>query len=915
MPLPFVTRRRPSLSAVRPALALIAAVLAVTVTARGQSSPWPSPNWLEATPASVGLDAGRLEQARDYALSAGGSGMILRHGKAVLRWGDQRLRYDIKSATKSFGATMLGLAIKDGKVTLETRARQCHPTFGVPPPENGKTGWLDAITLRHLATQTAGFEKPGGYEPLLFAPGTQWHYSDGGPNWLAECLTLAYGRDLSEVMFERVFTPLGIGPDDLRWRNNSYRPHLIEGVARREFGAGILANVEALSRVGYLYLRQGRWQGQQILTEDFVRGATRPDPAVVDLPEWPGGTHGNASAQYGLLWWTNADGALASVPRDAYWAWGLYDSLIVVVPSLDLVVVRGGANGRQWPRDPAASHYQVLDPFLGPIVAAASGSSATGGQDAALRERARAGLRRAVEFFRSRVSTGGGYHFAYAEDLSYGRSEQSEGSARVEIQRDGTPIVALAYLDAYEATGDRYYLEAARDVALLLVKGQYCNGGWSYVIELEAARRASHPYRADGRCKTPDAGPERQATLDDNVTQAAARVLMRVDRDLGFKDAAIHEASRFALDSLIRAQYPNGAWPQRYTRFPDPAAFPVRKASYPATWPRTWPRASYYDHYTFNDNSIVDVIDLMLEAARIYDEPRYRAAAEKGGDFILLAQMPDPQPGWAQQYDRDMHPAWARQFEPASITGGESQAVMRALLLLYRETGHKRFLEPLPRALAYYQRSLLPPATTPSEARRRACPGQTPCAARFYELQTNRPLYITKGTRVTTLDQGAVIVGGYELSYSDASVITHYSVLVSGAGFAAIERELQQVQAAAPASLRRPDRLRGLSPWSESASANPNRAARPADARVRAILDGMDARGAWVEEGTIGRADRLVSVFAGRDLVVRLGGKTLPVSENDTLEVFLGPEPPRERIIRSRTFAEHVGALSAYVRP
>ena len=97
-------------------------------------------------------------------------------------------------------------------------------------------------------------------------------------------------------------------------------------------------------------------------------------------------------------------------------------------------------------------------------------------EDAALRERARATLRRAVEFYRTKVATEGGYHFAYAEDLSYGRSEMSEGPTRVEIQRDGTPLVGMAYLDAYEATGDAYYLEAARDVARALVKGQYCSG-------------------------------------------------------------------------------------------------------------------------------------------------------------------------------------------------------------------------------------------------------------------------------------------------------------------------------------------------------------------------------------------------------------------------------------------------------
>ena len=542
-------------------------------------------------------------------------------------------------------------------------------------------------------------------------------------------------------------------------------------------------------------------------------------------------------------------------------------------------------------------------------------------QDAALREQARAALRKAVEFYRTRVATEGGYHFAYAEDLSYGRSEMSEGPTRVEVQRDGTPLVGMTYLDAYDATGDTYYLEAARDVARALVKGQYCSGGWDYFIEFDPQKRAQFPYRAGGRCAEAVTDSQRPTTLDDNITQAAVRLVMRVDRDLGFKDAEIHEAARFALDSLVKAQYPNGAWPQRYSRFPDPAAFPVKRASYPDSWPRTWPGANYQSHYTFNDNSIVDAIDAMLEGARIYKEPRYRQSAEKGGDFILLAQMPEPQPGWAQQYDREMHPAWARRFEPASITGGESQSVMRALLLLYRETGNRKYLEPLPRALAYYRRSILPEIDNPSEIRRRACPGRTPCVARFYELKTNRPLYITKGTRVTAVDRGAVDVDGYEVSYSDASVITHYGVLTSGAGFADIEREFNEVQKAESASLKRPDKLRGLSPWSTTRTPPVGAPGRGTDggttatleSRVRTVIDAMDQRGAWVEEGTIGKANRLVSVFAAKDLVVTLGGKTLPMKENDTLEVFAGPEPPRQRIIRSRTFADNVDLLSAYL--
>jgi CubicO group peptidase (beta-lactamase class C family) len=176
---------------------------------------------------------------------------------------------------------------------------------------------LDKITIFHLATQTAGFEKPGGYTPLLFEPGTQWDYSDSGPNWLAECITLIYGRDLEDWMFERVFTPLGIDRDDLAWRKNAYRPELIAGVPRREFGSGISANVDAMARLGYLYLKKGQWVGQQLIPKDFVEAASHPVPSVIGLQVLKPETYGQASDHYGLLWWNNADNPLAGVPQDA----------------------------------------------------------------------------------------------------------------------------------------------------------------------------------------------------------------------------------------------------------------------------------------------------------------------------------------------------------------------------------------------------------------------------------------------------------------------------------------------------------------------------------------------------------------------------------------------------------------------
>jgi CubicO group peptidase (beta-lactamase class C family) len=118
-----------------------------------------------------------------------------------------------------------------------------------------------------------------------------------------------------------------------------------------------------------LYLRGGVWNGQRILPADFVAEAGTAAKSIRGLAVRPGDPHPGASSHYGLLWWNNADGTLANVPRDAFWSWGLGDSLIVVIPSQDLVAARAG---KIWKREPTGGHYDVLKPFLGPIAAAAA---------------------------------------------------------------------------------------------------------------------------------------------------------------------------------------------------------------------------------------------------------------------------------------------------------------------------------------------------------------------------------------------------------------------------------------------------------------------------------------------------------------------------------------------------------------
>jgi CubicO group peptidase (beta-lactamase class C family) len=181
-----------------------------------------------------------------------------------------------------------------------------------------------------------------------------------------------YGEDLNSLLFSRVFSPIGISDDMLIWRDNSSRTDKLNGVKRREISSGIDASVDAMARIGYLFLRDGVWDGQRLLSESFVELVHTPRPESAAATNADPEHDPTATVNYGVLWWTNTSGELPGVPRDAYWAWGLGDNLIVVIPSLDLVIARTGNN----PDDPSLpqlrternSDYRVLEPLLTPIV-------------------------------------------------------------------------------------------------------------------------------------------------------------------------------------------------------------------------------------------------------------------------------------------------------------------------------------------------------------------------------------------------------------------------------------------------------------------------------------------------------------------------------------------------------------------
>jgi PelA/Pel-15E family pectate lyase len=403
----------------------------------------------------------------------------------------------------------------------------------------------------------------------------------------------------------------------------------------------------------------------------------------------------------------------------------------------------------------------------------------------ALREQATAAMRRAATYFRSQVATHGGYVYHYSTDLQQRWGEGPTTKDQIFVQPPGTPTVGMAYLKAYAATGEKLYLDAARAAAEALVYGQLQSGGWTQAVDFDPNGSRVALYR-NGRGKG-----RNFSSFDDGQTQSALRFLIHADRALEGKHAGIRQAVEIALKAVLAAQHPNGAFPQGFDK-PAPK-YPAVKASFPTyDWRTEGKVKNYWDMPTLNDDLVGYMARLLEDGWTIRQDERCRQALLKLGGFLLLAQMPEPQPGWAQQYDFNLRPIWARKFEPPAVAGRETQDAIETLLRIYRLTGDAKWLEPIPRALAWLKRSHLPDGRL----------------ARYYELRSNRPLYMTPD---------------YKLTYSDRDVPDHYGW------------KTESRVAALEAALKNP-----------KADPEAARAASISDAEVRQILQALDAQGRWV---------------------------------------------------------------------
>ncbi len=272
-----------------------------------------------------------------------------------------------------------------------------------------------------------------------------------------------------------------------------------------------------------------------------------------------------------------------------------------------------------------------------------------------------------------------------------------------------------------------YGSAAARAVADSVLRYQSPQGGWPKNTNLAV------PPRGPADVPGPDDGVAN--TIDNGATTTPMRFLALVAQATG--EERYRAAFTAGLQYLLAAQYPNGGWPQ--------------------FWPL---RAGYYSHITYNDGAMANVLELLRHVAggrppygfvETGQRARAASAVERGIGVILRTQV--TQRGrltaWCAQHDeRTLAPAWARNYEPPSLSGHETVGIVRLLMGVERPS--PAVIAAVEGAVAWLgsvaltglrMETFTDPQGQP-DRRVVADASAGPLWARFYELETNRPIFL-----------------------------------------------------------------------------------------------------------------------------------------------------------------------------
>jgi len=339
---------------------------------------FPGSDWQHATPESEGVNSSRLTDAVEYFKAHSGRDgvrelIIVRNGRVIWLGDNVDKVHGVWSCTKSFTSTVLGLLIDEGKCTLETRAAEHLPELATHYPD---------VTLRHFTTMTSGYraigdEPRGTYrhgpsrtpfdpspEPLFSPPGSKFAYWDSAMNMFALVLTRIAGEPLEELFRRRIADPIQMNSSKWDWGDLATIDGIVINGGSGNSQKHMFISARDMARFGHLYLNAGRWNGQQLISRDWVRQATSVQ--VPATRPWQSRSEGPGC--YGFNWWTNGQipegqRKWPSAPAGTFAAEGHNNNRCFVVPEWNMVVVRLGLDEEADFRIAA----ETWDAFLGLI--------------------------------------------------------------------------------------------------------------------------------------------------------------------------------------------------------------------------------------------------------------------------------------------------------------------------------------------------------------------------------------------------------------------------------------------------------------------------------------------------------------------------------------------------------------------
>jgi CubicO group peptidase (beta-lactamase class C family) len=313
---------------------------------------WESPDAIGWSPA--GLDSVRV---RLSALPSTGL-MAIVGGKSVFEYGDlQRVSY-LASVRKSVLSMLYGNYVQSGKIDLDRTLAE----LGMDDVQ-GLTSAEKEATVRDLISARSGVYHPASNsgDDLASAPprgsqkhGTYYLYSNWDFNAAGAAFELQTGRDIYDALLTDLALPLGMQDFD---RPRHRKSGNLE--ASRYPAYHMNLSLRDMARIGYLMLREGNWNGKQLVPRDWVEESTSAITPVSEMnpPRRRAGPWG-----YGYLWWVWDGPHSAGAYEGAYTGLGAVGQHITILPKLDLVVVHKTDPATAGQRSvPHPQYLEVLD--------------------------------------------------------------------------------------------------------------------------------------------------------------------------------------------------------------------------------------------------------------------------------------------------------------------------------------------------------------------------------------------------------------------------------------------------------------------------------------------------------------------------------------------------------------------------